>query len=152
MRTTRWIALAFFMTGCAPSFQLALPSRFVELQDASRGSYELRATTTDGVVVGVDVIPNREHATLEFWSDASRRSLRDGQGYELLSEATIDAASGQHGQLMRFGRDLSGHAYRYTLALFVTPDAIWVIEAGGRAEAYTTAESDIEQSISRMRF
>ncbi len=149
----RWIALALTLSACGPSYQLTLPSRFVALQDDSaRGSYELRATTTDGVVMGLDVIPNREHATLEFWSDAAKRSVRDGQGYELLSEADMEAASGQPGHVMRFARDLSGHSYRYTMVLFVTPDALWLIEAGGREEAYAAAEHDVEASVAAMRF
>ncbi|MCC6876565.1 MAG: hypothetical protein IT378_19840 [Sandaracinaceae bacterium] len=145
------LATALALTACGPSYQLTLPEQFVQLQEG-RGTYQMRATTTDGVVVGLDVIPNREHASPTFWVDAARRAVRDGQGYALLGEDAIDAASGQHGQILRFGRDLNGHAYRYTIVLFVTPDAIWLIEAGGREAAYTAVESEIEASIRAMRF
>ncbi len=153
---TRWISLALAalaLAGCGPGFELTLPPRFVTLADsAGRGSYEMRATTPDGVVVGVEVIANEVHGTLEFWQEAMLRRLRDQQGYELLAEEEIRAAHGQNGALMRFGRDLNGHAYRYTTAVFVTPSAIYLIEAGGREEPYAALEGEIERSIAAMRF
>jgi hypothetical protein len=152
MKRSSFIVFAL-LAGCAPSFELTLPDRFVELRDGSgRGSYELRATTPDGVVVGLEVIDNDHHGPLDFWTDAARRRVRDQQGYALLSEAEIEAANGQSGHIMRFGRDLNGHTYRYTMALFVTEDRIWLIEAGGREEAYTAVESQIETSISGIQF
>lgn len=140
--------------GCGASFELTLPDRFVTLHDDyARGDYELRATTPDGVVVGVQVIDNRDHGTLEFWKEAVTARLRDQQGYALLSEEDVRAASGQDGHLMRFGRDLNGRSYRYTVALFAAPTSpIYVVEAGGREEPYAALETDIEASIRRMRF
>jgi hypothetical protein len=147
-------ALVLCLAGCGPGFHLALPDRFVELSpESGRGSYELRATTPDGVIVGVEVIENREHGRLEFWKEAVLRRLRDQQGYALLSEEGIRAASGQEGHLMRFGRDLNGHSYRYTLAIFASESSpIFLVEAGGREETYTPLETDIETSIRRMTF
>jgi hypothetical protein len=105
------------------------------------------------VVVGVEVIENAENGTLDFWKEAVLTRLRDQQGYALLSEESVRAANGQEGHLMRFGRDLSGHSYRYTVALFVSPTtAIHLVEAGGREEPYTALEPQIEASIERMRF
>lgn len=155
MSRARSLALASLLVavGCGPSFQLQLPERFVALNDsAGRGGYELRATTPDGVVVGVEVIPNEVHGSLEFWREAVLRRVRDQQGYELLAEEETRAANGQTGALLRFGRDLNGHPYRYTTALFVTPSAIWLIEAGGREEPYAALEPSIERSIAAMRF
>jgi len=151
------IVIAILMSlaaGCGPSFELTLPERFVRLRHAHQlGGYELRATTPDGVVVGVEVIENAENGTLDFWKEAVLTRLRDQQGYALLSEESVRAANGQEGHLMRFGRDLSGHSYRYTVALFVSPTtAIHLVEAGGREEPYTALEPQIEASIERMRF
>lgn len=151
---TRYASIALatlVLAACGPSFQLQLPDRFVVLNEG-RGTYELRATTPDGVVVGVDVIANEVHGNAEFWREALLRQLREQQGYELLGEEPVSAQNGQRGTLMRFGRDLNGHAYRYTVALFVTPDVIWLVEAGGRQEPYTALEPGIEQSIAAMRF
>lgn len=148
------LILMSLAAGCGPSFELTLPDRFVRLRDPSAlGGYELRATTPDGVVVGVEVIDNAENGTLDFWKEAVLNRLRDQQGYALLSEESVRAANGQQGHLMRFGRDLSGHSYRYTVALFVSESTpIHLVEAGGREEPYVALEPQIEASIERMRF
>jgi hypothetical protein len=149
-----FFALAILAAGCGPGFAMNLPDRFVELTpENGRGTYELRATTPDGVVVGVEVIENREQGGLAFWKEAILRRLRDQQGYALLSQAGVRAANGQRGHLMRFGRDLNGHAYRYTLAIFASEATpIFLVEAGGREQAFTPLEQQIETSIRRMQF
>jgi hypothetical protein len=148
------LVLASTTFGCGRGFDLVLPDRFVELHDPMvRGEYELRATTPDGVVMGVDVVANGDQGTLAFYREAILRRMRDQQGYALISQHPIHAASGQDGHLMRFGRDLNGHAYRYTLAVFASPSsAIILVEAGGRQEQFSPLQARIEQSIERIRF
>jgi len=159
MKTSSRLALALALgtsitAGCAPAFELTLPPRFVDLSDdreVMHGHFDMRATTPDGVVVGVQALDHRVEGSLTFWSEAVTRGVRDRQGYALLSEDDITASSGVSGHIMRFGRDLDGHAYRYTIALFVTPDHIFVVEAGGREEPYAALEEGIESSIRAMR-
>lgn len=141
--------------GCGPSFEMNLPDRFVVLQSSGQSStagYVQRGTTPDGVVIALRAIEHREQGTLSFWGEAIVRRLRDQQGYELLSEEAIEAANGQPGQLMRFGRDLDGHSYRYTVAVFPTPAYLWITDAGGRAEPFTEVESEIEAAMAAARF
>lgn len=155
MRASVSIAFALLaLAGCGPGFTLQLPERFVNLTDdpdLRDERYDMRATTPDGVVVGVQELDHRVNGSLTFWSEAVTNRMRDQQGYALLGEDDLTAASGQPGHIMRFGRDVEGHAYRYTIALFVTESHIYVIEAGGRDEAYTALEEDIERSIRAMR-
>lgn len=148
------VLVALVAVGCGPGFELTLPDRFVDLTDdpdVTRGHFDMRATTPDGVVVGVQALDHRVDGSLTFWAEAVTRRIRDHQGYALISEEDITAASGERGHLMRFGRDLDGHSYRYTIALFVTPEHIFVIEAGGREEAFMALEEGIERSIRAMR-
>ncbi|MEZ4336981.1 MAG: serine/threonine protein kinase [Sandaracinaceae bacterium] len=155
MRASVSIAFALLaLAGCGPGFTLQLPERFVSLTDdpdLRDERYDMRATTSDGVVVGVQRLDHRVNGALTFWSEAVTNRMRDQQGYALLGEDDLTAATGQRGHLMRFARDVEGHAYRYTIALFVTDDHIFVVEAGGREEAYTALEEDIERSIRAMR-
>jgi len=142
------------LAGCGPQFDLSLPERFVVLAEDDRGRrahYEMRATTPDGVVVGVKALEHRVEGSLAFWTEAVTRRLRDQRGYELLSEEDVRSASGVEGHLMRFGRDLGGHSYRYTMAVFVTESRIWIVEAGGREEPFSALEADVERSIAAMR-
>jgi hypothetical protein len=120
--------------------------------DPSLREHDLLATTADGVVVGVRGIEHRVHGTQAFWSEAISRTLREDRGYALLSSERISAGSGQRGRILRFGRDLGGHTYRYTVAVFVTDARIVVVEATGREAQYTRLEPAIEHSIQTMRF
>ncbi len=80
------------------------------------------------------------------------RRLRDQEGYAVLSEADTRAANGQVGKLVRLGRDLNGHAFRYTIAIFVSDEYLWIVDAGGREDAFIAQQNDIEQSITELRF
>jgi len=148
------LTLVALAVGCGPTVQLQLPERFVMLTDdanLARGRYEVRATTPDGVVVGVQSLEHRVDGSLAFWTEAITRRVRDQQGYALVSEEDVRSASGESGHLMRFARDLDGHGYKYSIALFVTPDRIYLVEAGGRTVAYDALESGIEEAINQMR-
>ena len=153
-RTTAALFVLLAAAGCAPSYTLPLPERFATLRDdrtGERHDYRLRATTPDGVVVGVKHLNREADGGLEFWREAVAAQLREGRGYALLTEEEIAVASGETGHLMRFGRDLSGHSYRFTVALFVLEDQLLLIEAGGREEPFVALESEIEAAIRAMR-
>jgi hypothetical protein len=140
------------LTGCAPSYTFPLPERFVVLEDdgSTTTGYVQRATTPDGVVVGLRALEHRVEGTLAFWSEAVVRQLRDHRGYAVLGEEEIQAATGQPGRLVRLGRDLDGHAYRYTIAVFVTDDHIWIADAGGREELYVALEPEVERAMREL--
>ena len=142
------------LAGCAPSFAFPLPERFVVLEERGEATagYVQRATTPDGVVVGLRALEHRIEGTLAFWSEAVVRQLRDHRGYAVLAEEAIRAANGQPGRLIRLGRDLDGHAYRYTVAVFVTDDHIWIADAGGREELFAALEPDVERAITALAF
>lgn len=54
-------------TGCGPGFALKTPDGFVELDDQKEFAY--RATTAQGIVMGVRVEPNRPKGNLAFWTE-----------------------------------------------------------------------------------
>ena len=156
--TTRILGLLLLVSvgvGCAPSYLIPLPDRFATLREdrvGERNGYRFRATTPDGVVVAVKHLDREADGALEFWSEAVSSQLREGHGYALLGDEDIAVASGETGHLMRFGRDLEGHTYRFTVVVFVFEDHLVLVEAGGREVPYGVLESDIEASIRRMRF
>ncbi len=149
----RALLLFTLLGACAPSFTLPLPERFVALEDQDRNEppYRLRATTPDGVVLSVRTLDNDVDGSPAFGTEAVTRRVRDQLGYVLLAEEELTAASGQPGTLLRFGRDLEGHGYRYLLALFVTKDTLYLVEAGGRDEAYAAQEEALEAAIRSFR-
>lgn len=141
------------LAGCGASFELTLPDSFVRLEDEQQAAdgYELRAVSNDGVVIAMQVIEHRVEGTLTFWSEAVLRRLRDQAGYALLSADDVQAASGQPGRILRLGRDLNGHVYRYTVVVYVTAASIFIAEAGGPEAAFVAVEADVETALRNVR-
>ena len=142
------------VAGCGGRhFALTAPGNFIELDPRVQESYgyRYRATTADGVVIGVREIENERHGSPAFWLDAIRNSLRREGGYALLEESDVHAATGESGHTLRFGRDEDADPYTYWLTLFVTNDRIYLIEAGGRRETFAAAQADVEAAIAAFR-
>ena len=138
--------------GCA-AYQITTPEAMVELPQSSlRGTYVYRATTTDPVVVAVRIerMGPREatpRGSLDFWSEAISRALRDLQGYALLETHDVRSADGRSGRQLRFGRDQDNHAYLYWVTIFVTEKRLHLIEAGGERAAFEAQRAHVEAAI-----
>lgn len=144
------LVVAFLSVACRP-FDINTPDSFVELDEERWSRYDYRATTADGVVVSVRSIENDRRGTTSFWAEAVRSKLRDSRGYALLEEQDVTSRGGIPGKQMRFGRDDSGHTYRYWVTLFVRSEGrkprVWVIEAGGEEEVFERRREAVERLI-----
>ncbi len=147
------LSLVALASGCGQRFAVTTPADFLELShdDSRRWGYEHRATTADGVVIGVREIENPQHGSRDFWVDAIRNRLRRDAGYALTSEADVTAASGERGHQLRFGHDESSRPYVYWITVFVTPDRVFVVEAGGRQQHFEAAQARVEAAVSSFR-
>src|SRR5262249_25518500 len=125
------------------------PPAFVDLGDRyEHGEY--RATTADGVVIGIRAWDNDPKGSLPFWSRALERRMREMGGYALLDKHDVAARGGLTGVAMRFGHDEGKPPYLYTVALFVTDKKIYVVEAGGTKDEVTKVEPQIQQAIANL--
>jgi hypothetical protein len=115
--------------GCAP-FEAQTPPGFVSLADQDP-LYDYRATTHDGVVLAVRVLPNDPVGDEAFWSQAVALRLRHQGGYALLESRAVQTASGLPGRQLRFGHDEGTRPHLYQVTLFVTRKRIYLLEAGG---------------------
>lgn len=129
LRLLAAMAAASAIAACGPSARLRTPDGFAVLEDQKE--YLYRSTSAEGVVLAIRVEANKPRGNLEFWADALDRQLRRN-GYAADGK-TLDvrAASGQPGREMRYTREEGGRTYRFWLAVFVTEDRVWMIEAGG---------------------
>ncbi len=153
-------ALASFLllaAGCAgPGFALEPPADFLLLEPRRGSGWALRATSADGVVLGVRELPNERQGTLAFWRDAVRERLRVGKGYALVGEEPVRAASGEEGVRLCFGRDEGGRAYTYWVTLFtapggaLSPPRLLLVEAGGEREAFSELEPALAQAVAGL--
>ena len=129
--------LAAGVWGCSgSSFRLPTPPGFVELQD-QRPAYDYRATTADGVVIGVREIKNEPKGDAAFWLQAVQNQMRGMSGYALLEAVAVTTRSGLKGTQLRFGHDEKGAPLLYNLTLFVTDKKIYLIEVGGAKDQMT---------------
>lgn len=143
------ILLACVLSGCA-TFSMDTPGAFIELEE-EYSSYGYRSASADGVVVAVRDLENERRGTLEFWSEAIRNRMREGQGYALLEESDVQARGGLRGKQMRFGRDANGTSYIYWVTVFARTEGrkprLWIIEAGGETELFEPRQQDVEAII-----
>jgi hypothetical protein len=139
---------ALTLAACGRSFEVKTPRRFVELEE-EYSDYEYRATTADGVVVGVrevEVDPDKG-GSIDFWVEAIEQRMRQVGGYALLETKPATARGGLRGKQLRFGRDEGEIPYRYWVTMFLDDDVLYVIEAGGKEDVFTRAQRDVEALI-----
>lgn len=140
------------LAGCAP-FQVEPPEHFVELDESEWSDYALRAVNAEGVVLAVRDVANEPEGSLTFWTDAIRNRLRTVRGYSLVEERDVTAASGERGRQLRLGRDEGSQTYDYWVTIFATPEGafspghVFVVEAGGRREAFALVQDALTRSI-----
>ena len=133
---------------CGRSFDVKTPRRFVELEEEYSG-YEYRATTADGVVIGVrevEIDPDKG-GSLDFWVEAIEQRMRQVGGYALLEKVAARGGGGLRGKQLRFGRDEGERPYRYWVTIFLQDDTLFIVEAGGQEEAFNRAKRDLERTI-----
>lgn len=123
-------ALLLGAAGCGRPFDVKTAPGFIELEEES--SYDYRATSPEGVVLGVRVLDNpSEQGDLNFWARAVTLRLRDVSGYALLETRDVASKDGTKGKQLRFGHDDEGKPYAYWVTLYVAQGRLFVFEAGG---------------------
>lgn len=146
MRLPAILVAALAAGGCGPSFETATPDTFVVL-DNDDDRYDYRAATAEGVVIAVREIDNEVGARLAFWLTAIKDRVRRDQGYALLGAKPVKSADGIHGTQLRFGDG----EHLYDLSVFVTPEKIWLLEAGGSEELVKASAKKIDQAVASFR-
>jgi hypothetical protein len=143
------ILAALALAGCGHPFHAATPPGFVDLGERyPEGEY--RATTADGVVIGIRAYDNDPKGELSFWTRALERRMREMGGYALLDKKDVTAREGLRGVEMRFGHDEGKEPYLYVIALFVSDKKIYLVEAGGTKAEVTKQEAQIEYAIKNL--
>jgi hypothetical protein len=142
-------ALALALAGAAPActpFHLRTPDGFARIADP-QPNYDYRALSAYGVVVAVRAIPNRERASMAFWSEAVDRRLQRGGTYRPAGQSDVRTERGQSGKSFRYttGDPQSGGTYWVTV--FVTSDWVYLVEAGGATTSFARAQTEVERAI-----
>ena len=142
---------AGLLSACSASYEVQTPEEMVAVE---QGNHSYVAMTHDGVVVRANVYSQGDgsrdlpRGSQRFWVESARERMRTTGGYALLDEKEARSANGVVGTRLEFGRDQQGVPYRYWIILFVTDDAIHVIDAGGRQERFDDAKDAVERLLS----
>jgi len=145
-------ATTLLSAACGPTFQATAPAGFVELEDEPYDDYDFRATSADGLVIAVRQIEHEPAGESSFWVTAIKNRMRERGGYAFLEEVAVQSADGVAGTQLRFGHDeASGKPHLYYLSVFVTPDFIYLMEAGGTKDLMTANEAKVQQAVASFR-
>ena len=144
------LLLALAWSGCGHSFEAATPTGFVELEEEQE-PYDYRATTADGLVLGVTEVDHEPEGNLEFWSRAIENRMRQRGGYALLGKGVVKNRDGVTGHQLRFGHDQSGKPHLYNVTIFLTESTIYILEAGGTKELMTRHKQQLDWSVQNFR-
>ena len=139
------------VVGCR-SVEIKTAPGFLELKEDS-SSYAYRATTPEGVVVGVRVekVEGEGSDDLAFWTRALTLQLHDRDGYALLETHDVKSLDGTPGKQLRFGHDESGKPYVYWVTFFAANHHVTIVEAGGAKTAFESAAPSVQWMIQSVR-
>ncbi len=144
------IAILALLAACGPAFKATTPPSFVVI-DNKYDDYDYRATTADGLVIGIRELPHDPVGAESFWLEAIKNRIHDTGGYALAETVAVQSADGVKGTQLHFGHDEDeGKPYLYYLTLFVTPKKLVIVEIGGSKEQMTTRAAEVTQVISGL--
>ena len=146
-RSLFWVALAAVLVGCnSRHFVAATPPGFVDMGTIYPDG-EYRATTADGVVIGIRNVDNEPKGELAFWARALENRMREAGGYALLDKRSVTNRAGLTGTQLRFGHDEGKTPHLYWVTIFVTDARIFILEAGGEKSEMEKQAPQIEWAI-----
>lgn len=142
--------------GCASKpYEPTTPDGFVELTDGARtydsSAYEYRASTADGVVLGVRAYKNEPKVGLTVAVQALESRVRQGEGYALLGKKDITLGDGTKGVALDFGHDEANNPHLYKVCVFVTQEHVYIVEAGGKKELVEKEKAAIDSFIASLK-
>jgi len=129
---------------CTPNIRIDAPDGFAELEEQER--YDYRATNAEGVVLGVRRKANDPQGDLAFWSGALDAHLRRS-GYEAVVAKEVSSKDGIKGRQIRYHRNHQGRQHHYWVTVFVTPEQVVTVEAGGDEAFFGEQEKAIQRAI-----
>jgi len=138
-------SLALGTAACGKPFDVKTAPGMVALEN--QRDFDWRATTPEGVVVGVRVVEDEKRGDIPFWTQAVTLQLRDVSGYALLESAEVASADGTKGRLLKFGHDEDGKPYVYWVSIYLAQDRLFLVEAGGPKDLFERARPNIEWTM-----
>lgn len=138
-------SLALGTAACGRPFDVKAAPGFVALEN--QRDFDWRATTPEGVVVGVRVVDDEKRGDLGFWTQAVTLQLRDVTGYALLASSDVVSGDGTKGRRLEFGHDEDGKPFVYWISIFPAQGRLFLVEAGGQKDLFERARANVEWTM-----
>lgn len=142
------VLLAGFATLASGCRSLETPEGYVQMRSAGY-RYDYRAVAASGAVLATRTVPNpTENGDLAFWSAAVEHQKVDLDGLRLHAREDLRTAGGRDGVLFEFSVGSGQGELRYLVGMYVRPDRIHLLEAGGAAAEIA---KDRDKLVAAMR-
>lgn len=136
------------LAGCTAVMDV--PQGYVRLRHPH--PYDLKAVSARGNVIALTTRPNEDAtADLAFWAQAVEHQKVDLDGMRLAGRESIKSTRGRDGVLFQFEFGKGQGKATYLVALYVTPQRICTIEAGGPAAAIAEDLPKLREAILSAR-
>jgi hypothetical protein len=144
-------AIGWSLAGCGRPFKVNTAPGFIELEQQAEHGFLYRATTPEGIVVGVRVIEDEDRGDLAFWVRTVTLQMRDIKGYALLTTAEARSKDGTPGKRLQFAHDEDHKPYLYELFVYRVPDRVFLVEAGGKKEDLERVRPSLESMLASVQ-
>jgi hypothetical protein len=145
------LGAALWIAGCGRPFDVKTAPGFIELGQQTEHGYQYRATSPEGVVMGVRVIDDEDRGDLAFWVRTVTLQMRDIKGYALVASSDTKSRDGTPGKRLQFGHDEDHKPYVYELSVFHTQGRVFLVEAGGRREDLEKVRPNLDWMLASVQ-
>jgi hypothetical protein len=135
------IAMSMSAVGC---HSMTPPPGFARLD--ANDDYAWRATSAEGVVLGIRREKNDPKGNLEFWASAVRYEL-ERKGYQKVDIDQVRSIDGVDGRRLRYRTTRDGRPYVMWATVYVTDSRVVVVEAGGDEAHFASVKNAVDQAI-----
>lgn len=139
-------------TGCARPFDVRTAPGFIELEGQKSEGYDYRATSPEGVVFAIKVVPDEDRGDLDFWLRTLTLKLRDEMGYAVIGTEDVTSLDGSKGRTLKLGHDEGGKPYDYWVTVFIANKRVFLVEAGAPRDLMEKAKPNVAWMLKSVRF
>lgn len=144
-RAPRWLLAALLMVaaiGCGPTYQMTPPTGFSRFDDG--GSFKM--ITADGVRLKAREVDNYPKATLDFWTQATRRHLAE-RGYAHHKTSCFKTTKALPGCTLDFIIPRGDGDWALAVTLFVVDKRLILVEVAGDYARYAPVRDAIAAAL-----
>ena len=141
-----------FVPACGRPFNVQTAPGFIELEGQHVEGYDYRATSPEGVVFAIKVVPDEDRGDIDFWTRTLTLKLRDEMGYAIVSTEDVVSLDGAKGRTLKLGHDEGGKPYDYWVTVYIAKGKVFLAEAGAPHDLMEKSKANVSWMMKSIRF